>query len=224
MKVAPIDESAFHVDHPKGAAGVERKCFGSFTERAFSIEMIKIDAGEEWLSIVEGARRLGVVLCGTGTVDGMGIGRLAAIQIEAAEQPHVSATSEMVLYIVGLPPVRLPSTPSDQFDVIESVAAAALCRQEGIAESLYYAWSKEFLEPGKRRLAGDTARATTTDEVKALRSAWLRAPASRPTKQLPPVRSRLDFYRPRNPGPGAFNGHHSLYRRSAAQRSTQSVC
>ena len=46
---------------------------------------------------------------------------------------------------------------------------AGLCRREGIAESLYYAWSKEFLEAGKRRLAGDTARAATTDEVKALR-------------------------------------------------------
>ena len=46
---------------------------------------------------------------------------------------------------------------------------ADLCRREGIAESLYYAWSKEFLEAGKRRLAGDTARAATTDEVKALR-------------------------------------------------------
>ena len=42
---------------------------------------------------------------------------------------------------------------------------AELCRREGIAESMYYAWSKEFLEAGKRRLAGDTARAATTDEV-----------------------------------------------------------
>jgi len=46
---------------------------------------------------------------------------------------------------------------------------AALCRREGIAESLYYNWSKEFLEAGKRRLAGDTARAATSDEVKQLR-------------------------------------------------------
>src|SRR5918994_3434198 len=46
---------------------------------------------------------------------------------------------------------------------------AELCRREGIAESLYYTWSKEFLEAGKRRLAGDTARAATSDEVKALR-------------------------------------------------------
>jgi transposase len=46
---------------------------------------------------------------------------------------------------------------------------AELCRREGIAERLYYTWSKEFLEAGKRRLAGDTARAATTDEVKNLR-------------------------------------------------------
>ena len=46
---------------------------------------------------------------------------------------------------------------------------AELCRREGIAQSLYYVWSKEFLEAGKRRLAGDTSRAATTDEVKDLR-------------------------------------------------------
>ena len=46
---------------------------------------------------------------------------------------------------------------------------AELCRREGIAESLYYVWSKEFMEAGKKRLAGDTARAATSDEVKELR-------------------------------------------------------
>ena len=46
---------------------------------------------------------------------------------------------------------------------------AERCRREGIAQSLYYVWSKEFLEAGKRRLAGDTARAATTDEVRDLR-------------------------------------------------------
>ena len=48
-------------------------------------------------------------------------------------------------------------------------AIAELCRRQGIAESMYYSWSKEFLEAGKRRLAGDTTRAATTDEVKQLR-------------------------------------------------------
>ena len=46
---------------------------------------------------------------------------------------------------------------------------AGLCRREGIAENLYYNWSKEFLEAGKKRLAGDTVRAATSDEVKQLR-------------------------------------------------------
>ena len=46
---------------------------------------------------------------------------------------------------------------------------AALCRREGIAESLYYKWSKEFLEAGKRRLSGDTERQATSPEVKDLR-------------------------------------------------------
>ena len=46
---------------------------------------------------------------------------------------------------------------------------AELCRREGIVENLDYRWSKEFLEAGKKRLAGDTARAATSDEVKDLR-------------------------------------------------------
>jgi transposase len=46
---------------------------------------------------------------------------------------------------------------------------AELCRRDGIAQSLYYTWSKEFMEAGKRRLAGDTVRAATTDEVRDLR-------------------------------------------------------
>ena len=41
---------------------------------------------------------------------------------------------------------------------------AALCRREGIAESLYYSCSKEFLEAGKKRLAGDTARQATSND------------------------------------------------------------
>ena len=47
---------------------------------------------------------------------------------------------------------------------------AQLCRKEGIAQNLYYRWSKEFLEAGKKRLTGDTARAATSDEVKDLRA------------------------------------------------------
>ena len=46
---------------------------------------------------------------------------------------------------------------------------AELCRREGINQNLYYKWSKEFLEAGKQRLAGNTNRQATSDEVKQLR-------------------------------------------------------
>ena len=69
---------------------------------------------------------------------------------------------------------RKRRSPEENFGIVldglrgeESIAE--LCRREGIVESLYYSWSKEFLEAGKKRLAGDTSRAATTDEVKDLR-------------------------------------------------------
>ncbi len=50
------------------------------------------------------------------------------------------------------------------------MSVAELCRREGIASNLYYRWSKDFLEAGKKRLNGDTVREATSDEVKFLRS------------------------------------------------------
>jgi len=47
---------------------------------------------------------------------------------------------------------------------------AELCRREGINSNVYYRWSKEFLEAGKKRLSGDTAREATSDEVRQLRT------------------------------------------------------
>lgn len=46
---------------------------------------------------------------------------------------------------------------------------AELCRREGISESVYYRWSKEFLEAGKQRLVGNTKRQATSDDVAELR-------------------------------------------------------
>jgi transposase len=48
-------------------------------------------------------------------------------------------------------------------------SVSELCRREGITESLYYRWSKEFLEAGKGRLIGNNKRQATSDEVKGLR-------------------------------------------------------
>ena len=51
------------------------------------------------------------------------------------------------------------------------LSVAELCRREGISQSLYYSWSKEFLEAGKSRLAGDTKRKADESEVKEMRTA-----------------------------------------------------
>jgi len=47
---------------------------------------------------------------------------------------------------------------------------AELCRREGIAQNLYYRWSKDFIESGKKRLDGDTLREANTSEVQSLRN------------------------------------------------------
>ena len=47
---------------------------------------------------------------------------------------------------------------------------AELCRKEGLNPNVYYRWSKEFMEAGKKRLSGDTVREATSDEVKELRA------------------------------------------------------
>src|SRR5436190_6693373 len=74
--------------------------------------------------------------------------------IRRATRKHYSAEDKIRIMLDGL---------RGEYSIAE------LCRREGIVESLYYSWSKEFLEAGKKRLAGDTARAATSDEVKDLR-------------------------------------------------------
>ena len=74
--------------------------------------------------------------------------------IRRATRKHYSAEEKIRIVLDGL---------RGEYSIAE------LCRREGIVESLYYSWSKEFLEAGKRRLAGDTARAATSEEVKDLR-------------------------------------------------------
>jgi transposase len=68
---------------------------------------------------------------------------------------------------------RRKYSPEDKIRVVLSglrgeYSIAELCRREGIAESLYYTWSKEFLEAGKKRLTGDTQRQASSGEVKDL--------------------------------------------------------
>jgi len=113
-----MDPAHFNWLPVAAADGVERKYFGSFTERAFWIEHVKIASGAEWTSTTDAGRRLIVTLSGAASVDDTKIGRLAALQVEAGETLRVHATEETVLHVIGLPPVQRPIIPSDQFDVI----------------------------------------------------------------------------------------------------------
>jgi len=74
--------------------------------------------------------------------------------IKRATRRHFSAEDKIRIVIAGL-------RGEDSI--------AELCRKEGIHQNLYYRWSKEFLEAGKKRLAGDTVREATSNEVKDLR-------------------------------------------------------
>ncbi len=84
------------------------------------------------------------------------------------------ATAERVVKDIRRKTRRLHSAEEKIRIVLEGLrgedSIAELCRREGIATSLYYSWSKEFLEAGKKRLAGDTARQATSVEVKDLKA------------------------------------------------------
>ena len=79
----------------------------------------------------------------------------AVRDIKRATRRHFSAEDKIRIVIAGL-------RGEDSI--------AELCRKEGIHQNLYYRWSKEFLEAGKKRLAGDTVREASSDEVKTLRA------------------------------------------------------
>ena len=84
------------------------------------------------------------------------------------------STAERVVKDIRRKTRRLHSAEEKIRIVLEGLrgedSIAELCRREGIATSLYYSWSKEFLEAGKKRLAGDTARQATSVEVKDLKA------------------------------------------------------
>ena len=68
---------------------------------------------------------------------------------------------------------RLYSSEQKTLIVMEAIrgetSIAEICRKHGIAQSMFYKWNKEFLEAGKKRLAGDVTREATSDEVSDLR-------------------------------------------------------
>ena len=75
-------------------------------------------------------------------------------EIRRATRKHYSAEEKIRIVLEGLRGEN---------------SIAELCRREGIPPNVYYRWSKEFLEAGKKRLAGATAREATSDAVRGLR-------------------------------------------------------
>ncbi len=86
---------------------------------------------------------------------------------------HQTAPAEKVVKGIRRAPRRQYSAEEEIRIVLAGLrgedSIAELCRREGINQNLHYRWSKDFLEAGKKRLAGDAAREATSDEVRHLR-------------------------------------------------------
>jgi len=123
-EVVIADPASFHWLPVHGAPGVFRKFMGAFSERAVSIEMFKVARGATWSSTDTVARRLIVVLSGSGTAAGAPLSALTAIQADAGERLEIPASTEMELFVVGLPNVEVPETESDEFESEEAVDEA----------------------------------------------------------------------------------------------------
>lgn len=117
--VVIADPASFHWLPVRGARGVYHKFLGAFSERAVSIEVFKIERAAAWSSSDSVARRLLVVLSGSGTVAGEPLSYLTAVQSDPGESLEISAATETELFVVGLPKVEIPQMESDQYEIGE---------------------------------------------------------------------------------------------------------
>jgi len=95
------------------------------------------------------------------------------MEAKSKQSPAPKQTTENFIKDIRRKTRKLYSSEQKILIVMEALRAessvAEICRKHGIAESMFYKWNKEFLEAGKKRLAGDTAREATSDEVTELR-------------------------------------------------------
>lgn len=104
------------------ASGVARKFLGSFTERQFWLEMVRVKPGATWSSRHDQARRLFFVIDGEAEC-GMGsVGKYDALQAEAGETLEISARTELNLFVMGLPPVMVPTDGGAEFELVDGAA------------------------------------------------------------------------------------------------------
>lgn len=110
----------------RGATGAEHKFFGMFSERGVWTEMLRLKPGASWSSHDSKARRLIVVLFGSGVVGDTSIDRLTALDVAAGESLTIEASIGLELFLIGLPPVVIPTEESDAYDFEELPAQPAL--------------------------------------------------------------------------------------------------
>jgi hypothetical protein len=120
------DPKRFNWLRVAAAQGVDHKFLGAFSERGVWVEMVRVRADATWSSIDARAKRLLVVLSGEGRIGATTIERLTAVDAEPGETLELRATSEMELFLIGLPPIEVPAEELDQYDLEESPAEPAL--------------------------------------------------------------------------------------------------
>lgn len=120
--VVIADPGRFNWIPVRGAPGVTSKFLGSFSERAAWTEMVRLVPGAKWTSTHDTARRLFFVTAGSGAADAQAIGRYASIQSEAGETLTLTATEELHLFVMGLPPVVVPDDSEAQFELVDGAA------------------------------------------------------------------------------------------------------
>jgi hypothetical protein len=118
-KVVVADPTRFNWLQIAGATGADHKYMGSFSERGVWIEMVRVHANSEWTSTDPRARRLFVVLSGSGSAGGAQLGHLTALDVEAGETLKLTANETIELFLIGLPPIELPAVESEQYDADE---------------------------------------------------------------------------------------------------------
>jgi len=123
QNVIIADSKRFNWLPVAGADHVDHRYLGSFSERGVWIEMIRLRPEASWSSTESRGRRLMVVLSGRGALGQKPIERWTALQVECEETLHLSAVTETELFVVGLPPVVVPSDEPRQFDYVEITEA-----------------------------------------------------------------------------------------------------
>ncbi len=121
-KVVVADPGRFNWIPIADATGVENKFLGAFTERAVWIEMVRLRPHARWRSTHANARRLVFVTTGSGFVQAQPFGRYDSLQFECGETADISAVQETRLFVVGLPPVQVPSDCEAEFELVDGAA------------------------------------------------------------------------------------------------------